>query len=267
MQKHASHSSWQELVASPRRASHLAQICDNDAFLAAGAGLFATEGLSRGEVVLLTGTQCHLRDIRVAMRSHGVDVDAALARGQLVVADAEASSAALLTDGTLDAARFRAFAGTTLARTAADARFSGTRWWGETSHLLAQRGNTAAALGLEALATEVAAAHDCTFFCSYLLDRFDARAYDGILRDVCVCHSHVIPAEDYVRHRLAVNQAVAEVIGEIRGTMLQSLLSWQGLDCELPSSQALLFWLRETHPDRFHEVLARARACQLEGGS
>jgi hypothetical protein len=68
-----------------------------------------------------------------------------------------------------------------------------------------------------------------------------------------------------VRHRLAVNRAIAEVVGEIKGPLLQSLLSWKGLTCELPSSQALLFWIRESMPERLQDVLARARAYQLHG--
>jgi len=70
----------------------------------------------------------------------------------------------------------------------------------------------------------------------------------------------VIPADDYVRYRLAVNRAIAEILGEIKGPLLQSLLSWKGLACDLPSSQALLFWIRETLPDQFHSVLARVKA-------
>jgi hypothetical protein len=77
---------------------------------------------------------------------------------------------------------------------------------------------------------------------------------------MCCAHTHVIPAEDYVRHRLAVNRAIAEIIGEIEGPLLQSLLSWNGLSCDLPTSQALLFWVRETLPEQFPPVLARAKA-------
>jgi hypothetical protein len=65
-----------------------------------------------------------------------------------------------------------------------------------------------------------------------------------------------------VRHRLAVNRAIAEVLGEIRGPLLQSLLSWKGLGCDLPSSQAQLFWVRETLPERFEEVLSLVKAHQ-----
>ena len=80
---------------------------------------------------------------------------------------------------------------------------------------------------------------------------------------MCAQHSHAIPTADYVRHRLAVNRAVAEVIGDIKGPLLQSLLSWKGLGCDLPSSQALLFWLCEAMPEKFREVLSRTKAHQL----
>ena len=65
-----------------------------------------------------------------------------------------------------------------------------------------------------------------------------------------------------MRHRLAVNRALAEVVGEIKGPLLQSLLSWKGLTCDLSSSQAILFWVRDAMPEHFHDVLARAKAYQ-----
>jgi hypothetical protein len=265
MQKTAHpHSSWQELVASPQRPSHIVQIYDSDDFLVAGVGLFAAEGLSRGEAVLLTGTAAHLDGVRIALRSHGIDVDAALARGQLACADVHEGIVAVMQNGKVDATRFRAVAGAALAEASAAARYSGVRWWGEMSNVLHHSGDDKSALDAERLADATAREQGCTIFCSYLLDRFDRRGYDGMLREVCSCHSHVIPAEDYVRHRLAVNRAIAEVIGDIKGTLLQSLLSWQGLGCDLPSSQALLFWLRDALPERLDEVLERARSYQLQ---
>lgn len=240
------------------------QIYDGDDFLAAGVGLFAAEGLSRGEAVLLIGTQQHLRALRDALAARGVDVDSAVTRGQLRLSDVHEGIAAVMVEGMPERARFQAVAGAALAKAGSDPRYSGVRWWGEMSQQLHQAGNDRAALAAEELAAALARAHGCTILCSYCLDRFDARAYDGMLRDVCACHSHVIPAEDYVRHRLAVNRAVAEVIGEIKGALLQSLLSWKGLGCELPSSQALLFWVRDAMPERFQDVLVRARAYALQ---
>ena len=264
MQRNTRHASWRELLASPAAASHIVQIYDSEDFLAAGAALFAAEGLLRGEAVLLAGTQAHLRGVHQALASRGMDADAAARQGQLSILDVHEALQAVLADGALDAQRFQALAGDALAKISADARFSGVRWWGEISNVLHLRGDEQGALLAEDLGDAAAKKHGATVFCSYLLDRFDPRGYDGMLRQVCAKHSHVIPAEDYVRHRLAVNRAIAEVIGDIKGPLLQSLLSWKGLSCDLPSSQALLFWIREALPEHFHEVLSRAKAYQLQ---
>jgi hypothetical protein len=41
--------------------------------------------------------------------------------------------------------------------------------------------------------------------------------------------------------------------------LLRSLLSWRTPPAQMPSSQALLFWLKEAAPERFGELLARVR--------
>jgi hypothetical protein len=256
------HSSWQELVASPRRASHIVQIYEDDGFLAAGVGLFAAEGLARGEAVLLSGTAKHLEDVRRSLGGHDIDVEGAIASSRLRLLDVRDTLRAAVVDGNLDEKAFRAAIDATIAAATRDSRSQGLRWWGELSNVLHHSANDRAALAAEQVAGEAIEAHACTVFCSYFLDRFDPRAYDGMLHAVCRCHSHVIPAEDYVGHRVAVNRAIADVMGEIRGAMLQSLLSWKGLRCELPSSQAVLFWLRDAFPERLPEVLARAKAYQ-----
>jgi hypothetical protein len=255
----ARHASWQELLGSPQRSAHIVQIYDSDDFLASGVALFAAEGLRRGEAVLLTGTAAHLASVRRALALRGVDARAAARDGRLSTFDVHQAIAAVVVDGVADAARFGARAGDALANAVSDARFSGVRWWGELSHVLRQHGNEAAALACEDLANAAIDAYGVTIFCSYQGDKFDPAGYEGFLPRVCAAHSHVIPAEDYVRHRLAVNRAIADVVGEIRGPLLQSLVSWKGLPCDLPSSQAMLFWLRDEMPERFHEVLTRAR--------
>lgn len=259
------HASWRELLAAPAPASHIVQIYDSEDFLAAGVALFAAEGLRRGEAVFLTGTRACLRKLKEALASLGADPDAATRQGQLIVSDAHTAVEAVLVDGMPDAARFNAaVVDEALAKARADGRFTGVRWWGELSNVLHLCGNEPAALRAEDLADAAAKKHGITIFCSYLLDRFDPKSYCGMLRHVCGKHSHVIPAEDYVRHRLAVNRAIAEVVGEIKGPLLQSLLSWKGLSCDLPSSQALLFWMCEALPEHFQDVLSRAKAYQLQ---
>ena len=261
----AVNSSWQSVLASPPRNSHILQIYDSEDFLAAAVAHFAAEGLKAGEAVLLTGTRPHLAGIDRELESAGVDAGAAARNGQLLLSDVEESLVHVVTDGRLEPARFDEVACGTLEGVLQDPRFSGVRWWGELTNTLHHRhGNREAALQAEQLGDAAAKKYGATVFCSFMCDKYDSRGYDEILKDLCCVHSHVIPAPDYVRHRLAVNRAIAEVVGDIRGTLLQSLTSWKGLACELPSSQALLFWLRETLPDQFEAVLQRAKTYQGE---
>jgi hypothetical protein len=259
--------SWRDLLCAPPRAAHVLQLYDSDPFLARAVAHFAAEGLKSGEAVRLSGTAEHIAAIRAGLESLGLDVPSALRDGRLALDDMREQLSVLAPGGVLDAKRFEAAVNGALERVRGDARFTGARWWGEMASTLHQRGDRDAGLAAERVAGAAAKKQGATFFCSFLCDRYDVRAYEDVLCDLCCAHSHVVPAEDYVRHRLAVNRAIADVIGELRGSVLQSLASWRGLPCSLPSSQALLFWVRETMPERFAAVLERARAHHTRAGS
>jgi hypothetical protein len=242
----AQHSSWQDVLRSPQRPTHIVQLCESDAVLVDGAAYFAAEGLDRGEAVILTGTQDHLRGIRRLLRSRGIHAEACERSGQLVLIDAN-DAAGVATVDELDRLR-------------ADMRWAGIRWWSETSNLSNKLGLPEAVRRDEEAGDELCRRYGLTLLCSFQCDRFDPGNYEGRLQDVCTRHTHVIPADDYALHRVAVNRAVADVLGKIEGLALQSLLSWKALRCELPSSQAVLFWLRDTMPEYLPAVLARVRA-------
>lgn len=261
----SANSSWRQLLAAPAPASHILQIYDCGAFLERAVAHYAAEGLHRAEAVHLIGTAAHLDGVDRALRASGVDTAAAVRSGQLVLGDVHDMLAIVAPGGMLDETRFSALTDEAIGRAATDTRFSGVRWWGEITNTLYQRGHAAAGLRAEELGDIAARTHGVTVFCSFLCDRFDAHSYRGHLHDLCCVHTHVIPAEDYASHRLAVNRAVREVVGELRGTMLQSLASWKGMPFEAPSSQALLFWLRDVTPQHFEAVLERARAHQQAG--
>jgi len=252
-------ASWKELLSSPPRGAHVVQIYDRNEFLAAGVAHFAAEGLLRGDAVLLFGTPEHLKGIRGELAGKGVDVDAATRNGQVSLNDVHTALSQVAPNGSVDPVLYDAVAGPMLERACSDPRFSGVRWWGEISSTLYHRGDRHGSLRAEACADALNLKHGAMLLCSSFCDRFDAAGYDGIFVDMCHTHTHVIPTDDYVVHRLAVNRAIADVIGEMRGALLQSLWTWKGPRCVLPSSQALLFWLRDTMPDQFHSVLARAR--------
>ncbi|HWE47711.1 MAG TPA: hypothetical protein VG407_16945 [Caulobacteraceae bacterium] len=91
------------------------------------------------------------------------------------------------------------------------------------------------------------------------MDHYDPRIYDGAFADICHTHRNVIPVRDYAGHRNAVNRAVAEVLGPIQGPLLQSLMGWSGDASGVPTSQAMLLWIKETQPRLFEDVLAKAK--------
>jgi hypothetical protein len=253
------HSSWQELLAAPARRSHLLQMYDCHDFLAAGVSHFAVEGLQRGEAVLLSGTSSHLARIRAQLARLDVDLEAAQRTGQITLGPVEEVLASLTAGGPLRKEEFSALIDQVLQATRARADWSGVRWWAEFANTVHAAGDEACALRIEEAAAAAVEKHDLAIFCSAQCDRFDARHYPALER-LCRTHTHIIPAKDYAGHRIAVNRAIAEEIGELRGSHLHALSTWKGLACELPSSQAVLFWLREAMPERFEAVLARARS-------
>lgn len=255
-------ASWQALLASPPPSSHVVQIYDRHDFLASAVAHFAAEGLQRGDAVFLCGTSEHLQTVREQLSRSGIAVASAVRSGQLSVSGVEETLAAAAPHGSLDPSLCNAVVGRTLDQARRSGRFARVRWWGEVANTLYQRGDRKGALLAEECGEALNRRYGGALFCSFLCDGLDARAYEHGLTDMCATHSHLIPADDYVEHRVAVNRAIAEVVGEIRGALLQSLWSWQGPRCHLPSSQALLFWLREALPDHFEAVLQRARAYQ-----
>src|SRR5262249_48360694 len=151
--------SWQELLAAPGPGSHILQIYDNDDFVASGVAHFAAEGLTRGDAVLLTGTEARLRAVRRELLAKDVDYDAVVGRGQLTTFDVRRTVAALLKDESPDAARNELLADAAVEKVRAGGRFSGLRWWGETPDFLHRQGNAAAALAVEDLGSAAARKH------------------------------------------------------------------------------------------------------------
>jgi len=165
-----------------------------------------------------------------------------------------------------DGPLFLGIARNVISEARAGGKYPKVRWWGEMVNVLWERGDVAASMRLEDLFDQLAHQQEIAIFCSFLMDKFDPKIYDEAFGNVCSTHSHVIPADDYAAHRITVNRAVAEVIGDIRGPMLQKLVSWQGMPTVMPSSQALLLWIREHLPAQFGAVLARARELELAHG-
>ena len=252
-------TSWRTLLAEPGENGHIVQLYQDDDFYAEAISHFAAEGLARGESIILVATAAHWKIIAARLRGKGLDPDALFRQGQLALLDADDTLPKFMAGKLPDGKIFKPLAKQTIAKARAGGKFPRVRWWGEMVNVLYVEGNERGSHRLEEFFDEVAHEENIAIFCSFLMDKFDPKIYEGPFGNVCRTHSHVIPTPDYVRYRLTINRAIADVIGPIRGPLLQSLVAWQGGRALMPSSQALLFWLKDEMPKHFGAVLARAR--------
>ena len=260
-------ASWRKLLAEPGDDGHIVQLYQDDDFYGEAISHFTAEGLARDESIILVATKPHWQNISGRLRAKGLELEALFRRGQLTLLDADETLPKFMRGNDPDGGIFKPLARQTIARARAGGKYRRVRWWGEMVNVLYVNGNPRGSNRLEEFFDEVAHEEQIAIFCSFLMDKFDPQIYDEAFGNVCRTHSHVIPADDYARHRITVNRAVADVIGDIRGPLLQSLVSWHGGHSLMPSSQALLLWIREHVPEQFAAVLARARELERAAAS
>jgi hypothetical protein len=260
----SSATSWRKLLAEPGENGHIVQLYQDDEFYGEAISHFTAEGLARGEAIILVATEPHWKNISARLRGKGFNLEELFGHGQLTLLDADATLPKFMVGRQPQSGIFKPLAKQTIDKARAGGKYPRVRWWGEMVNVLYVDGNPRGSNYLEELFDEVAQEENIAIFCSFLMDKFDPKIYDEAFGHVCATHSHVIPADDYVQHRLTVNRAIADVIGNIRGPLLQSLVSWQYQRTAMPSSQSLLLWIKEKMPEHFVRVLARARELELQ---
>jgi hypothetical protein len=193
--------------------------------------------------------------------AEGVDVDAAQARNQLTIVDADELLPRCMRDAMPDAPLFMGLAADVVAQVRAANTGSGrVRWWGEMVNVLWERGDAAASLRLEDLFDQLAHEHDLAIFCSFLMDNFNGDVHLKMLPRLGQNHSHLIPVEDYERLERAVSRALAETVGIAEARVLEGrLLGRDPERSDMPRSQALLLALRDILPEVADTVLERSR--------
>lgn len=253
-------SPWQTLLASPGPDGHVVQLYQDDGFFGDAVSHFAASGLAQGDAVILVATGAHWELLADCLSGKGLDVVALRRHGQLLLLDADATLPTFLVDTLPDAPTFKALARATIAQARTGSQSGRVRWWGEMVNVLFVNGNGRGSTRLEELFDEVAHEEAIAIFCSFLMDPFDAKMYEGPLQAVCGTHAHLIPVANEVHQTACVHQALLDVFGTVEGLLLDALRSakaWQGTG--MPPAQALLLWLHGTVPNVAARVLARAR--------
>lgn len=249
---------WSSLLTESEPTHHIVQLYQDEQFLSRAVCRFAAGALADGEGVILVPTQAHWNAFRPRLEAEGVNVEAAQARGQLTIVDADQLLPRFMRDAMPDAPVFLGLAADVIARARGAGRYSNVRWWGEMVNLLWERGDVAASMRLEDLFDQLAHAHDIAIFCSFLMDNFNGEVHTHMLPRLGQNHSHLIPVEDYARLERAVTTALRETVGPVDAAALEGqLLGSYQAPLQMPRAQALLLALREVLPRIADAVLAR----------
>jgi hypothetical protein len=139
-------------------------------------------------------------------------------------------------------------------------RYERVRVFSELTDTLWREGERDKARAMERWWRPLLGIQDFTLLCACPIDSLEGQAYDGSLQALCESHTHVRPAWDEAGFEDAVSGALAEVLDSQQVRMLHALVSANRPAAQMPSSQAMLFWLKSHMPRTAEKVLSRARA-------
>jgi len=244
-------SDWRELLRQPRLGDHVVQVYQDDEFLEEAVRGYLCPGLAAGEAAILIAVPEH--------RARFASLDpAAVARGQVLLLDAEETLGTFMREGLPDGHAIHRVIGGAIAKLRLD--YPAVRAYGEMVDVLWQRGSREAAIRLEEQWNELMRLQTFTLLCAYRMDPLDPGSYGGPLESICGCHSHLIPARDYAHLDEAVAQAARDVLDEGLAGMLLSLAARSRTGASMPLGQATLLWLKRNMPLTAEKVLAGVRA-------
>ena len=251
---------WERVVADATARDHIVQLYQDQDFLNRAVCRFAGAAIANGEGIILVPTLTHWDAFRPRLDAEGVDVEAAMERGQLAVVDAVELLPRFMRDGMPDSPVFLGLAADVIRQARAAGRYKTVRWWGEMVNVLWERGDVAASMNLEDLFDQLGEEQDVALFCSFLMDNFNGDVHTHMLPRLGTNHSHLIPVEDYARLERAVRFALRETVGaDEAGVLEDRLLADYRQPLAMPRGQALLLALRQVLPAAADPVLLRSR--------
>jgi hypothetical protein len=251
---------WERLLAEISPADHIVQLYQDDQFLNHAVCCFTGAGLAKGDSVILAPTLDHWSAIRSRLEAEGVDVQAAQARGQLVLVDAHEFLPRIMRNAMPDSAVFNGVVGDVIGRARDGGRYERVRIWGELVDVLWERGDVAASMSLEDLFDQIGKKRELSTFCSFRMDNFNSDVHARMLPRLGTNHSHLIPVDDYGRLERAVADALRNTVGADEAIVLERRLrSRYQPPFNMPPAQALLLALRQFLPTLAEPVLQLSR--------
>jgi hypothetical protein len=251
-------SSCAELLDRLEPEEHVVQLYgSDDRLLTQNVGRFLSEGLKRGDGLLVIATSEHRSTLARQLREES-GYSRAVLEGRLVFLDAGTTLTRFMVGGSPNGELFDTAVGEALNGVRSRAVHSGIRAYGEMVGLLWKGGDYAAAVQLEQLWNDLLKLSDVSLFCAYPIDVLSPEFQAGKVDALLCAHTHLLPVDAALEG--ALNRAMDEVLGgrvdDVRRSMQTNRRPAWGA---IPKAEALLLWLRNSLPGSADEILRRTR--------
>jgi DcmR-like sensory protein/response regulator receiver domain-containing protein len=172
---------------------HEVQFYSDDASLLAGFTRFVETALAAGNAVIVVATESHRNSLLQRLQVHGVDVFAAIEKGNYIPLDVADTLSTFMVNDLPDPVRFLKIAGDLVAAAAKAAKGERPRVaaCGECAPILWAQGRADAAIQLEHLWDEIAKTCDVDILCGYVLNSCQREQESHIYERICAEHSAV----------------------------------------------------------------------------
>jgi DcmR-like sensory protein len=177
------------VVRGPIASEHIVQFFDSDESRAKCVAEFLAEGYRAGEPAIVVAKAANWTNMVEQLEARNVPVQKAIADGLIVTKEANDTLRRLSRHGSPDRGAFESVIGKAVATVGR--RGGRVRAYGEMVDMLAQRGELADAIGLEALWNGLGERVPFFLLCGYSAAHFVATATHPALRDICAAHSSV----------------------------------------------------------------------------
>jgi uncharacterized protein YoaH (UPF0181 family) len=180
---------------------HILQIYEDDQTFIDTLQSFVSNGLSKGDSVIIVATTEHLRSLNQRLRSGGFDLFTLTLHDQYVPLNAEEMLSQFMINGWPDEDLFSHLLTNLLLR--ARKRDRQVRVFGEMVAVLWSQGYSDAAVHLEHLWSRFCESEAFSLFCAYPKSGFTEDANESLSK-ICGCHSKMITHWDNERDDLLV---------------------------------------------------------------
>jgi PAS domain S-box-containing protein len=179
--------------------NHIVQFYDDERYLCDAIVQFIGTGLANSEPCVVIAIEERRAALVEGLRARSLDPDRAVASGQLVLLDPFETLKLFMVNGAPDWHRFKKAIGGVLDKACAGRPTRMVRAYGEMVDVLWRDGQTHAAVRLEELWNDLGKLHPFSLLCAYVMGNF-LKASDGAqFEAVCRNHTHVLPAESYIK--------------------------------------------------------------------